>query len=223
MADDAIGLDIVDLGMPIDWHQVAAAGYAFAMFWTSSTGALARDWQRAVDAGLLPSAIHRVDASRPPAMQMRAFLARLGGLKPDLPFVLAVPTDWTALTASSDSPVPSTAAFLTACSNELMHAGHRRPIILTTPCRWNAHVDADHRWRQHDLWVHDARAAQTATASPRLPRDWPAWRFWRCAEGQRVPGVARPVSQSRFAGSEAALLAYAERPPRRRELPQLLG
>lgn len=204
MAATTPGIDVSRWQGTIDWPQVAAAGYRFAVIRAtvgdSYTDPLfAANWEGAKQAGLLVSAYHVVKPGVAVDRQLTYFMEVLGGRRPDLPLVLDVET-------AGGSPAAVT-SHVQECLRQLTQLAGRKPIIYTARWFWDKNVLPGSEWAQYDLWV------ASYTEQPLLPAGWNTWRFWQYSEKGRVPGINAAVDLDGFAGSYEALQAYANPAP----------
>lgn len=209
MADYTLGMDVSHHQRPIDWQQVAAAGYRY-VFVRATYGSHRKDrrfaehWDGAKAAGLLVSSYHFMRTTDPVDKQIDLWLEVLGDRALDLPLALDVENDPTP----GDNAPMSRAAWTEwthGCLDRLAAAGHTRTIIYTAASFWNTNLLRSDRWAKHDLWV----AHYTAAAQPRVPLDWSSWRFWQFTSKGAVPGATGNIDVNRFPGTEADLRAYA--------------
>lgn len=202
------GIDVSHHQNVIDWGQVAAAGYRFAVI-RSSMGAGGIDnrfiinWDGAQKAGLLVSAYHLVRPEHSGTAQLDHFLRVLAGRTPDLPLVLDVELDGRTATLPPRTP-DEIALCVREMGDGLIARGFRRPIIYTAAWFWNERVSITPHWEAYDLWV-----ANYGVAAPLLPAPWKSWLFWQYSESGTVPGVPGPCDLNWFNGSQQQLMTYA--------------
>lgn len=195
------GIDVSRWQGEIDWQQVAAAGYHFAVIRATIGDAyidprFCENWTGAEAAGILTSAYHVVTPNVPAEAQIAHFLDVLDGRSPALPVAIDVERD-----DSTESDGISRC--VRTCLAEFEAQTGCKPIVYTARWFWNRFVLPSADWEAYDLWV------ASYTSEPVLPRDWETWRFWQFSERGDVPGVsARSTDLNWFAGSYEELLAY---------------
>ncbi len=196
------GIDVSRWQGAIDWQQVAAQGYRFAVI-RATVGDYYTDprfyenWRGAIGAKLLVSAYHVVKPAIDAGAQIKRLFDVLDGRKSDLPLVLDVEL------ADGQTPEVVTAV-IKACAGAIETRDGRKPIIYTGKWFWDPNVLRRQDWREYDLWV-----ANYGVESPTLPADWSEWVLWQYSETGSVSGVSsRATDLNWFNGSEDDLYAY---------------
>jgi GH25 family lysozyme M1 (1,4-beta-N-acetylmuramidase) len=206
------GIDVSHHQGKVDWAQVAAAGYRFAVI-RATMGVsgvdtrFAENFDGARAAGLLVSAYHLVRPEHGGSAQAGHFLNLVGGRTLDLPAVLDVELDGSNRSSANPQP-PRSKDEIAACVREAADAleAHydRPPIMYTARWFWNRAVAFSPDWVRYPLWV-----AHYGTATPAVPVPWTAWQFWQHSATGQVPGIKGDTDLNMFDGSYESLLRFA--------------
>lgn len=189
------GIDVSSYNGNVNWIDVRAAGYTFAVCKTSE-GA---DW---ADPSWVPA---RVDALRKAnvavgvyhfmrpkvrkgggAAEARYFIGRARSAGWGLPGDVRPVLD---LEASELTPA-QTVKYLVEAVTEVKHLTGKPPIIYTGGPWWDEHTDAHADSYGCPLWL----AAYVTDPQPYLPAAWKRanWTLWQHTDRGSVPGVPTP-------------------------------
>lgn len=202
----AAGIDVSRWQGEINWGNVAAAGYRFAVI-RASIGNYYTDprfyvnWEGAKEVGLLVSAYHVLVPDRPADSQTEHLLDTLDGRRSDIPLVLDVEL------SRGVSPEEITATLQT-CADLIEEEDGRKPVIYTARWFWDFNVLDEPNWIEYDLWV-----AHYGVDAPSLPSSWDEWRFWQYSDQGQVPGISGAADLNWFNGSYEDLLEYVDVEP----------
>jgi GH25 family lysozyme M1 (1,4-beta-N-acetylmuramidase)/uncharacterized protein YraI len=194
------GVDASRYDGEVDWKQVAAAGYRFAVL-RATVGDYYTDprfytnWQAAKDAGILVSAYHVLVATNYANTQVGRFFLVLGNRKTDFPMIFDIERKDTTNKATYTACVQD-------CMREVATHDSRKPIIYTAQYFWKDYVNSSPDWGKHDLWV------ASYASKPSMPQDWTSWRFWQYSDKGKVPGMSGPADVNWFNGSYDDLVKY---------------
>lgn len=200
------GIDVSHHQDKINWAQVAAAGYRFAVI-RGSYGADVKDrrfeqhWDGAKAAGLKVSSYHFLLPEQSANAQMDFWFGILGNRKPDFPLVLDVEKN------SNRLPVAQMTNAVRECLSRIEARDARKAIIYTRGSFWNPQIMTSTEWAQHDLWVANY-VSNPANATPTMPTAWKQWRFWQYSEHGKVPGVTGDCDLNWFNGTADDFLRY---------------
>jgi GH25 family lysozyme M1 (1,4-beta-N-acetylmuramidase) len=183
-------------GAPIDWSQVAGAGYTFAAIKATegnyyTNPYYASDLAAAKAAGLYVTGSHFAIPNVGTATAQADYAVNHGQYAEDgktLPLELDVEYDPYASTDHTNqcyglSPA-QTVAWISAFSTEVRRLTGRLPIIYTTSGWWSTCAGNSTAFGADPLWV-----AAYATSSPPMPSGWPDWTCWQYSSGGTVPGI----------------------------------
>ncbi|MFD4974687.1 GH25 family lysozyme [Streptomyces sp. NPDC058424] len=182
-ANSRSGVDVSFVNGPINWNQVASAGYSFGYasvgdglvpdpaFQTNYTGMKA--------AGLKPGGTLFFEPAEDPHAQASALLAALstagfapGDLIPALDIEIIGGLSPGALAASIQAAV-----------NDIKAALGVSPVIYTTKGFWDSNLDSN--TFGSPLWI-----AQWLVSCPNTPNAWTTWALWQYTDQGTVPGIA---------------------------------
>ncbi len=201
MATYTAGIDVSRYEGEIDWKQVAAAGYRFAVI-RATVGDYYTDprfytyWTDAKAAGLLVSAYHVVVSTKYAENQISRLFSVMGDRKADFPLILDVERDDQVSNAANTACIQD-------CIREMAKYDARRPIIYTAYYYWKDHVLTSSDWANYDLWV------ATYSEKPYIPPGWSTWKFWQYSENGKVPGISSGTDLNWFNGSYEDLVNYS--------------
>jgi lysozyme len=202
-----IGIDISKWNGNWEAEKSKAAGAQFVFI--KSSQATFRDqrfvenWKKARDAGILRSAYHYLDYTKPPVDQAKYFLDLLKDDPGDFPPVVDFehpPHDGNVRT-----PMNYLRPFV-----EYMVSQNRPPIMYTGPAFWKSYGETSTYWYQFPLWI----AHYTMAAAPIIPPPWLSWEFWQFSTkgpGRLFGSEALDLDVNRFNGTLEELYALANR------------
>ncbi len=203
------GIDASRWQGAMDWQEIAAGGYRFAIIRATigdqyTDPQFQANWDGAREAGLLVTAYHVVTPKVPAEVQMARFYEVLDDRISDIPLVLDVER-------SDGANQDEISRCVRDCLREIEGREARKPIVYTARWYWNRYVLSSPEWQTYDLWV------ASYTPDPLLPKDWTSWRFWQHSNSGEVSGSgSRSTDLNWFAGTYEDLLAYAgkeQQPP----------
>jgi lysozyme len=216
-------------GAPIDWSQVAGAGYTFAAI-KATEGSYytnpfyASDVAAAKAAGLYVAGYHFAIPNASDGAAAQADYAMTNGQYAadgqTLPLELDVEYDPYTSTDHTNQCYGLTpaqmVAWISAFDTEAQRLTGRLPIIYTTAGWWSTCTENSAAFGAAPLWV-----AAYATSSPPLLPGWPGWSFWQYSSGGTVPGITTsgatdvsyfndsPGPQQNTAGDSVALQVHS--------------
>ncbi len=188
-------------GAPIDWSQVAGAGYQFAAV-KATEGAYypnpyaLTDLADAKAAGLSVAAYafaipNGNGSSSSPVTQADYLLSYLGAGSSTIPIMLDIeynpyPNAQGQTNACYWLTPAAMVSWISAFDTEIQSKTGQLPIIYTTQGWWSTCTGGSTAFGHSPMWV----AAYSATTSPALPAGWGNWGFWQYASTGTVPGIA---------------------------------
>jgi lysozyme len=208
-----LGVDVSHYNGVISWKAVAAAGIAFAYAKaTESVGVsdkkFAANWAGMKEAGLPRGAYHFFHPAKAVDAQAARFIAAVGALAPgDLPPMLdleetsATKDEWDAVPKAQR--VPLALQWLQLVEQAL----GRKPIVYTRRGFVQQKLGKAAALATYPLWV----AHYTKASKPALPSGWRIWTIWQYTGSGAVAGITGKVDMDRFQGTQADLLALANR------------
>jgi GH25 family lysozyme M1 (1,4-beta-N-acetylmuramidase) len=227
----ALGVDVSSFqhpnGAPIDWPQVAAAGYRFA-FIKATEGSyyvnpyFASDAAGAEAAGMLVAAYHFANPGYSSgALQADFALDNSGdvGLGADgdsLPFIADLEYDPYGTECYGLTP-RQMVAWIGAFTAEIYRRTGQHPVIYTTADWWDTCTGSSTAFGADPLW-EAYYPGNGDPPAPTPPAGWPTWTYWQYTSSGSVKGikgshtdlsvlnlsaleVAQPASQSDQAGA----------------------
>lgn len=184
-----LGIDVSHHSGEIDWHTVAAEGYAFAVV-KASEGVDAPDprfddnWRGAAEAGLIRGAYHFYVTEDDPRAQADLFLSTAELEAGDLAPVVDIERIGRG---THEVELPDELRhFLEILERETGVT----PILYTPPNFWDAHFHES--YRRYPLWV-----AEYGVEAPELPEGWTGWVMWQFQGDADVPGVEKGADRSK--------------------------
>jgi lysozyme len=196
------GIDVSRYQGSVDWRAVRASGVALALVRVSDGTAVLdaqfpAHWAGARAAGVLRGAYQYFRPAQDPVAQAQLVLAQLGADRGELPPALDVEDD-------GGLDPPAVEAAIRTWVAVIEPVIRRPPILYTGAYFWRDAVGgAD--LTASPLW----HAQYTDAPCPTIAAPWRAWMLWQHTDRGTVPGIAGPVSLSRFNGSAADLAAFA--------------
>jgi len=218
-------------GVPINWQQVAAAGYRYA--WVKGTEGdyyvnpwASTDLAAARAAGLDVAPYHFAIPNVSSGAQQAEYAVEYSGYQAGrqmLPLTLDIEYD---PYVSSDGTnmcyglsATQMTSWISAFVSTVRSLTGQYPIIYTTANWWDSCTGGSTAFGADPMWV-----AAYGFASPPLPAGWASWSWWQYTSGGHVPGVDSPgtTDVDSFSTSAVALIdpgALASRPLIRISLP----
>lgn len=210
------GLDVSTYQNNVDWNQVAAAGYKFAIT-RINHGSVMDDtfdanWAGIKEAGMLRGAYQYFEPGLDVPTQAQIVIDKIGMLGPgDLPAVIDVET--------TSGVGPAAVAAAVGEWLELVEAGTgKRPMIYTGKYFWQDNVGSD-AFADYPLWhAQYPNACQPPSSGPpdgcgtcaNIADQWSTWVFWQYTSLNNVAGIPdNTVDTNIFKGSYEELLAFA--------------
>lgn len=204
-----IGIDISKWDGNWDAPKAKAAGAEYVFIKSSQAcfvdQRFAANWKKAREAGIIRSAYHYLDYTRPGREQATFFADLLsddpGDLPPVIDFEQTRPDNNTTLARS----------FLKDFMDELTKHNYT-PMIYTSPGFWKTYGDNSNYWYQFPLWI----ANYISAAAPIVPAPWLNWNFWQFSKkgpGALFGSEALEMDMNRFNGTLEELNVFARRKP----------
>ena len=196
------GVDVASFqhpnGAPINWTQVAGAGYQFAAIKATegnyyTNPYYASDMAGAEAAGLYVAGYHFAIPNVGTAVGQADYAMQNAGYGtpsgPTLPLMLDMEYDpYTSSDKTNScyglSPA-SMVSWISAFDGEVQRVTGQLPIIYTTAKWWNTCTGNSTAFSSDPLWV-----AAYSVSSPPLPAGWPGWTLWQYTSAGTVPGIA---------------------------------
>jgi lysozyme len=199
------GIDISKWNGEWDASKAKAAGASFVFIKASQATFMdpkfLANWQKAKNVGLLQSAYHYMDYSKPVRDSAYFFATILSNYPGDLPPVV----DYEQ--ARTDNNANAARAYLREFLEILRARGHK-PIIYTSSGFWAIYGDKNSYWTGFPLWL----AQYTTAAKPTVPLPWTRWTFWQYSAkgtGATYGTESFNVDMNRFDGTMDDLDALA--------------
>jgi GH25 family lysozyme M1 (1,4-beta-N-acetylmuramidase) len=179
-------------GQPIDWSQVAAAGYKFA-FIKATEGSYyvnpyyASDLAQARAAGLLVAGYHFANPSYSSGTLQADFALNAQTYAANgatLPFILDVEYDPYGPTCYGLSTAQMV-AWISAFTAEIKRRTGQPTIIYTTAGWWNQCTAGSTAFGSDPLWI-----ASYSSTAPAPAAGWSDWTYWQFTSTATVPGIA---------------------------------
>ena len=185
-------------GAPIDWAQVAGAGYRFA-FIKATEGSYyanpfyASDLAGAKAAGLLVAAYHFANPNDSSGTLQADFAVDHAGVGTDgatLPLVADLEFDpYTALDHTNECYGLTPAQMVSWIRAFVKEADRRTgqlPAIYTVSDWWDKCTGSSTAFAGDPLWIADYASADK---TPLLPAGWSGYAYWQYTSTGKVPGV----------------------------------
>jgi GH25 family lysozyme M1 (1,4-beta-N-acetylmuramidase) len=206
-------------GAPIDWTEVAAAGYTFAAikstegdYYTNPYGGA--DLAGAKAAGLYVTAYHFAIPNVSGGAAQADFAASHGAyaaggrtsrLELDIEYDPYTGTDHTnACYGLSPAQMVS---WISAFGAEAQRLTGQRPVIYTTAAWWATCTGGSTAFGADPLWV--AAPGPPVPAGPAAPAGWTGWALWQFTSGATVPGI-RSAGNTDVSDADASRLTLLE-------------
>jgi GH25 family lysozyme M1 (1,4-beta-N-acetylmuramidase) len=220
-AGEALGVDVSSLnhqgGAPIDWAEVAAAGYKFA-FIKATEGSYyqnpyyASDAAAARAAGLFTAAYHfAIPNNSSGTLQADLALDAAGDPASDgttLPMILDAEYDpyvqYDGTNECYGLSKTAMAAWIGAFATEVIRRTGEAPVIYTTSDWWKKCTGNSSAFGADPLWI--ASWGKPAT----VPPSWTAFTYWQFSSTARVPGISVKTDVSYFSPATLAAAEPAE-------------
>jgi lysozyme len=201
------GIDVSHHNGAIDWTQVKAAGYTFALAKaTDGTGidhTFTRNWPAIKAAGLMRGAWHYARPKHDAVAQAKHFYKTASPASGDLH--MALDLEWHGSEGVSASKLRDWAkAFL----DEIQRLTGAPAIFYSGgPFITENMGNPSTNWGC-PLWISEV--VPESRLSKYMPRAWTDWTFWQWAEMKATPGTSKGAEQDYFKGSLTDLqnLAY---------------
>jgi GH25 family lysozyme M1 (1,4-beta-N-acetylmuramidase) len=186
-------------GVPIDWPQVATAGYRFAAIKATEGDYYVNPWAatdlaEAKAAGLAVTPYHFAIPDGSSGQQQAEFAVEYSGYAPGpqtLPLMLDIEYDPYVSTDHTNECYGLSATKMTAWLTGFVTTARsltgQYPIIYTTANWWDTCTGGSTAFGADPMWV-----AAYGFASPPMPAGWLNWSFWQYTSGGNVPGVDSP-------------------------------
>jgi GH25 family lysozyme M1 (1,4-beta-N-acetylmuramidase) len=183
-------------GAPVDWPQVAAAGYRFAAIKGTEGDYYANPWAatdvaEAKAAGLKITPYHFAIPNVSSGQQQAEFAVEYSGYAPGkqtLPLMLDIEYDPYVSTDGTNECYGLSATKMTTWIAGFVTTARsltgQYPIIYTTANWWDACTGGSTAFAVDPMWV-----AAYGFASPPMPAGWHDWSFWQYTSGGTVRGV----------------------------------
>jgi GH25 family lysozyme M1 (1,4-beta-N-acetylmuramidase) len=183
-------------GAPIDWTQVAGAGYRFVAVKATEGDYYANPFRTsdvtgAKAAGLYVTNYHYGIPNVSTAVNQADYAVLNGNYTADgrtLPMMLDMEYDPNTSTDKANECYGLTASqlvsWISAFEGEAQRLTGQAPVIYTTAGWWNTCTGSSTAFASGQLWI----ASYQAT-SPVMPAAWSKWMFWQYTSGGSVPGI----------------------------------
>ena len=207
------GVDVADYqhpnGAPINWAEVASAGYTFAAIKATEGNYYvnpyyASDVAEAKAAGLHVAGYHFAIPNVSDGVTQADYAVSnsdyaVGGQM--LPLELDIEYDPYSSNECYGLSQAQMVAWITAFVDEVQRLTGKLPIIYTTADWWDTCTGSAASFGADPLWV-----AAYGTGSPLLPAGWSSWTFWQYTATATVPGIPGSVDADYFDGSSLSSL-----------------
>ena len=186
-------------GTPINWPQVAAAGYRFAAIKGTEGDYYVSPWAatdlaEAKAAGLDIAPYHFAIPNVSGGQQQAEFAVEYSGYAPGpqtMPLMLDIEYDPYVASDGTNECYGLSASKMTAWISAFVSTARaltgQYPVIYTTANWWDACTGGSTAFSADPMWV-----AAYGFASPPMPAGWQGWSFWQYTSGGTVPGVDSP-------------------------------
>jgi GH25 family lysozyme M1 (1,4-beta-N-acetylmuramidase) len=186
-------------GAPVNWQQVAAAGYRFAAIKGTEGDYYVNPWvttdlSGAKAAGLDVTPYHFAIPNGSSGQQQAEFAVEYSGYTPGaqtLPLMLDIEYDpYVASDGTNECYGLSASretAWISAFVTTVRSLTGQYPIIYTTANWWDTCTGSSTAFGDDPMWV-----AAYGFDTPPMPAGWQDWSFWQYTSGGTVPGVNSP-------------------------------
>jgi GH25 family lysozyme M1 (1,4-beta-N-acetylmuramidase) len=186
-------------GTPINWPQVAAAGYRFAAVKGTEGDYYVNPWATtdladAKAAGLDATPYHFAIPNGSSGQQQAQFAVEYSGYTPGsqtLPLMLDIEYDPYVASDGTNECYGLSASRMTAWISAFVTTARsltgQYPIIYTTANWWDACTGGSTAFSADPMWV-----AAYGVDAPPVPAGWQGWSFWQYTSGGTVGGVDSP-------------------------------
>jgi GH25 family lysozyme M1 (1,4-beta-N-acetylmuramidase) len=186
-------------GTPINWAQVAAAGYRFAAVKGTEGDYYVNPWATtdladAKAAGLDATPYHFAIPNGSSGQQQAQFAVEYSGYTPGsqtLPLMLDIEYDPYVASDGTNECYGLSASRMTAWISAFVTTARsltgQYPIIYTTANWWDACTGGSTAFSADPMWV-----AAYGVDAPPVPAGWQGWSFWQYTSGGTVGGVDSP-------------------------------
>jgi GH25 family lysozyme M1 (1,4-beta-N-acetylmuramidase) len=183
-------------GAPINWSQVAAAGYRFAAIKGTEGDYYVNPWgtsdvAKAKAAGLDVTAYHFAIPNVSGGAEQAQFAVEYSGYATGarmLPLMLDIEYDPYVSSDHTNECYGLTASKMTAWISAFVATAKaltgQYPVIYTTADWWNTCTGGSKAFTADPMWV-----AAYGFTSPPMPDGWSAYSFWQYTSSGTVPGV----------------------------------
>lgn len=204
-----IGIDVSKWDGNWDAAKAKTAGAEYVFVKSSQAcfvdQRFAANWKKARDAGLIRSAYHYLDYTRPAREQATFFADLLQNDPGDLPPVVDFEQ------TRQDNNAALARSYLKDFLDEMGKRNYT-PIIYTSPGFWKTFGDSTSYWYQFPLWI----ANYISAAAPIVPAPWLNWHFWQFSKkgpGALFGSESLEMDMNRFNGTMDELNIFARRKP----------
>jgi GH25 family lysozyme M1 (1,4-beta-N-acetylmuramidase) len=186
-------------GVPIDWRQVAAAGYRFGAVKATEGDYYVSPWAatdlaEAKAAGLDVSPYHFAIPNVSGGPEQAEYAVEYSGYRPGaqtLPLMLDIEYDPYTSTDRTNECYGLRPAQMTAWISGFVTTTRsltgQYPIIYTTANWWDTCTGGSTAFGTDPMWV-----AAYGFSTPPLPAGWANWSYWQYTSAGTVPGVDSP-------------------------------
>jgi GH25 family lysozyme M1 (1,4-beta-N-acetylmuramidase) len=202
-------------GVPIDWQQVAGAGYRYAAIKGTEGDYYVNPWAAtdlaaAKAAGLDVSPYHFAIPNVSSGSQQAEYAVEYSGYAPGaktLPLMLDIEYDPYVSTDGTNECYGLSPAQMTTWVSGFVSTARsltgQYPIIYTTANWWDTCTDGATAFGADPMWV-----AAYGFSSPPMPAGWKNWSYWQYTSGGTVRGVdsAGTTDLDSFGTSAVALI-----------------
>ncbi|MHB1430788.1 MAG: GH25 family lysozyme [Streptosporangiaceae bacterium] len=191
------GVDVASFqhpnGQPIDWSQVATAGYTFA-FIKATEGSYyvnpyyASDLAQARAAGLLVAGYHFANPGYSSGTLQADFALNAQPYAADgstLPFILDAEYDPYSTNPCYGLTQAQMVAWISAFTSEVKRRTGQPTIIYTTAGWWSQCTGGSTAFGSDPLWI-----ASYSSSAPAPAAGWSNWTYWQFTSTMTVPGIA---------------------------------
>lgn len=223
------GIDVSVYQGDIDWPQVAAAGYRYAIArvshsTTTMDSKFAQNWAGIASVGMVRGVYQYFQPTHDTIAQAQVVCDAVGLLGPgDLPAVIDVEVPNPGISQSEYADVVRTwIDHVEACTG-------KPPMIYTGKYYWEPYLGTD-EFADHPLWhaayptaCQPPNSPPSCGVCPNIPDQWSTWTFWQYTDKNTIPGISGNVDTNIFNGDEAALAALAAGGAQAAELVELVA